>query len=76
MKGRDVYVWAVCVHVRGACWAAIWAALAAPPNLRAYLVLLLSSASAVAAHLAPADSWPATYRARHVSYMGDPMHAA
>ena len=39
VKGSDVYVWAVCVHVRGACWAAIWAALAAPPNLRAYLVL-------------------------------------
>ena len=76
MKGSDVCVWAVCVHVRGACWAAVWAAQAAPPNLRAHLVLLLSSSSAVAAVLAGAESWPVTYRARHVSYMGGPMHAA
>ena len=51
MKGSDVCVWAVCVHVRGACWAAVWAAQAAPPNLRAHQLLLLSSASAVAAEL-------------------------
>ena len=76
MKGSDVCVWAVCVHVRGACWAAIWAALAAPPNLRAYQLLLLSSVSAVAAALAPSKSWSVTYRARKLSYMGDAMHAA